>query len=141
MPFISSNRPGSDELLQVEPLVWMLHAILKPRDEEYAWVQLDIYLMLPTLGRGINYTHHHVHDFPSTPSSSVNSTFSSGLQDSRPFHPPITYLFYQSDNPRHPEAVANSTPFLTRLFGCSRTLFFLLAFYTTAPGPDWKFDL
>lgn len=37
MPFISSNRPGSDELLQVEPLVWMLHAILKPRDEEYAW--------------------------------------------------------------------------------------------------------
>ncbi|PON25723.1 hypothetical protein TGAM01_v205160 [Trichoderma gamsii] len=89
MPFISSNRPGSDELLQVEPLVWMLHAILKPRDEEYAWgasllgserrlalpkdprrvlkVQLDIYLMLPTLGRGLNYTHHHVHDFPSTP--------------------------------------------------------------------------
>lgn len=37
MPFISSNRPGSDELLQVDPLVWMLHATHKPRDEEYAW--------------------------------------------------------------------------------------------------------
>lgn len=37
MPFISSNRPGSDELSQVDPLVWMLHAIHKPRDEGYAW--------------------------------------------------------------------------------------------------------
>lgn len=91
-----------------------------------AKVRFDIYLLLPTLGRGSITRITTFTTFLQRSSSSLTSIQVFFLDSRTPG--PVSHLSYYYPllvrYPRHPEAVDNSTPFLTRSFGRSRTFSF-----------------
>ncbi|TFB05133.1 hypothetical protein CCMA1212_003236 [Trichoderma ghanense] len=150
MPFISSKK---DRGLMSSPWRWIflvwLRAIRKPpetketrvrffcrlaislaRFHAVSRVRFDIYLMLPTLGRGSLTRITTFTTFLQRTNLPLCRQFDSfffsllDFKDSRPSQLRLPLLYYPLlfvRCRRYSEAVDNSTPLLTRSFGCSRT--------------------